>query len=78
MLSLSGVKAGVPDLLIFDPSPCGTYVGVALELKRRKGGRVTALQRRWLDRLEERNWLAVVAHGSHDALSQLREAGYRV
>ena len=78
MLAMSGVQAGVPDLLIFDPPPCGGYVGVALELKRRKGGRVTPRQKRWLRLLADRKWLAVVAKGSHDALEQLREAGYAV
>lgn len=78
MLAMSGVKAGVPDLLIFDPTPNGEYVGVALELKRRKGGRLTPRQKRWLGLLADRKWLAIVAKGSHDALEQLRKAGYVV
>ena len=78
MLSLSGVRRGVPDLLIFDAPPSATYVGAAVELKRIKGGRVTAPQKRWLESLAARGWLALVAKGSHDALEQLREAGYPV
>jgi hypothetical protein len=78
MLSLSGVRAGVPDLLIFDPPPGGGYVGTAIELKRIKGGRPTARQKRWLEELQKRGWLTFVAHGSRAALVRLRQEGYRV
>ena len=48
-----GVKPGIPDILIFDPPPaCPENVGVAIELKRQKGGRVTPEQTAWLEHLK--------------------------
>ena len=74
-----GVKAGVPDYLIFDVPKATRYVvsvGVALEMKRHINGKATALQKRWLKDLEERGWIPIVAHGFEDAIRQLEELGY--
>src|SRR5690606_26095742 len=50
-----GVKPGVPDILIFDRPPLyPENVGVAIELKRQKGGRVTPEQTAWLEHLKAR------------------------
>ena len=78
-LRASGVVAGVPDLLIFDP-PSNEFVGVALELKREgcKPSSVTKKQREWLSKLEARGWASVVGFGAADALKQLRDLGYDV
>jgi hypothetical protein len=78
MLKASGTSAGVPDLLIFDP--CGGYVGTALEMKRIGGtaSNVSAVQRRWMELLEARNWYCVVGYGAEDALSKLSTIGYEV
>jgi len=78
MLKASGVVRGVPDLLIFDPPPLREAVGVALELKREKGGSVSPEQQRWLQELNARGWVAIVARGAADALRQLRELGFEV
>lgn len=76
-LRAAGVKAGVPDVLIFDPPPlCGTHVGTALELKRAKGGRASDLQRDWLKALAERGWAVSVEHGADAAIQALERLGY--
>lgn len=81
MLRASGVQAGVPDLLIFDPPPAHPgLVGMGLEMKR-EGGRpsdVRPEQRAWLAALVERRWLTAICNGAADALRVLRWAGYNV
>lgn len=83
-----GVKPGVPDLLIFDPSYAIRggkvdvyYHGAAVEMKRRgrekeKDGGVTDDQRWWLERLKERNWAVTVAYGASEAIDFLESLGY--
>lgn len=72
-----GVRAGVPDILIFDPPPARPeHRGVALELKRKEGGRLTPRQRWWLRELEARGWYAAVCYGIEEALRTLEALGY--
>ena len=74
-----GVKAGVPDVLIFTPTAAAPR-GAALELKR-MGETLAAVrdeQWEWLRALEAVGWRAVVAFGVDDAVAQLRALGYRV
>ena len=74
-----GVKAGVPDVLIFDrpphrhPRECA---GIAIELKREHGGVVSEAQRQWLDELRRRRWIAEVCHGADEAIDLLQKLGY--
>ena len=76
-LRAAGMKAGVPDILIFDPAPNkpGTR-GVAIELKRSKGGRVSETQEAWLDRLSRRKWHSVVCRGYAETIKELEVLGY--
>jgi len=81
MLKVSGVVAGVPDLLIFtrppnQPDKCG----VALEMKR-SGGKpsdVTKAQREWIAQLEALGWICIIGYGAQNALDALRDLGFRV
>ena len=80
-LRAEGLKSGCPDALIFDspPTPRKTNPnckGLAIELKRVKGGKVSEAQERWLSALRERNWEAVVCKGFDEALIVLKELGY--
>lgn len=77
-LKRMGYKRGLPDVLIFQPPPAyhGKYVGVALELKRRKGGIVSDEQKVWLETLNSHGWLAVVAQGADEAIEMLETCGY--
>jgi hypothetical protein len=80
-LKLMGVKAGFPDILIFEPvivrfgPPTKPIIfhGTALELKRQSGGVVNDEQSAWLDELEQRNMYPIVARGAEDAILQLEE-----
>ena len=60
-----GVKAGVSDLFL--PSPTKKYHGLWIELKRKKGGRLSPEQKDWIDRMNKKNYLAVVANGAEEA-----------
>lgn len=71
-----GVKAGFPDLLILDPPPIGGYVGAAIELKRKVGGRISPEQQDWINQLIDRHWFALVCHGAGDAIDVLTRLGY--
>lgn len=77
IMSGLGVRKGVPDLLIFDPPPAAPgYRGVALEMKRRVGGRLSAWQRVWLDALQRRGWYTAVCRGADEAIETLERLGY--
>lgn len=80
-LRRSGVQAGVPDLLIFDPPPARPgRVGTALEMKR-EGGRlrdVSPEQQAWMELLGTLGWETVVGFGAMDALGKLSALGYPV
>lgn len=76
-----GVKAGIPDLLIFDVPEGAGFAGVALEMKRRRGGQgrpaaVTAAQRKAIAQFDQCGWETHVAYGAQDAIEFLNELGY--
>ena len=72
-----GVQKGMVDILIFDPPPAyPDNVGAAIELKRRKGGRVTAEQSAWLNDLKDRGWAVAVCKGAAEAIEFLESLGY--
>lgn len=54
-----GFKAGVPDVMIFEPSRNGRFVGLAIELKH-GGNKTTAAQVEWLSKLYKKGWQTVV------------------
>lgn len=65
-----GVKPGVPDLLL--PVPRGPYTGLALEMKRRKGGGTTEAQERFLEALRASQWHVCVCRGADEAIGEIR------
>lgn len=72
-----GLRAGAPDILIFDPPPAHpSSPGVAIELKRVKGGRVRPQQLAWLEELRDRGWFARVCYGAGEAIEWLETLGY--
>lgn len=76
-----GLLPGAPDLLVLDPPPgyAGRpWVGLAIEFKRKKGGRLQANQDAVLLRMNGLGWLTLVAYGAAAALEQLHLLGYRV
>lgn len=58
-----GMKAGVPDILIFEPTK--TYHGLAIELKVGKN-KPTERQQEWLDDLKARGWRTEVVYNLRD------------
>ena len=78
-LKRQGVKAGLPDVLIFSATPQAPR-GAAVELKRQapNKGRLSPAQVIWLDELTREGIAALVAYGAHHALDQLKELGYEV
>lgn len=82
-LRAEGTKRGCPDYLIFSgPTrpvkglPSGGFRGVAVELKRRKGGTLKPHQKRFHEKLRACGWVVLVARGVDDAKRQLRALGY--
>jgi hypothetical protein len=65
-LKRTGVMAGVPDIVI--PMPSNGYHGLFIELKRVKGGQLTASQRHWLEALKVQGYYAVVCNGADHAI----------
>lgn len=58
-----GVSAGVPDLFIIVDNRL-----IAIEMKRQKGGTVTANQKKWLDILNNAGVPAYIARGCGQAI----------
>jgi len=63
-----GLKAGFPDLFLFIPK--AQYCGLAIEMKKKKGGKVSIKQNEWIKRLNE-NYLAIVANGYEEAIENI-------
>lgn len=59
-LQLQGVKRGVPDVIL--PVPCGTYHGLAIEMKRLKGSKTAPEQIAWNEYLNSVGYKAVFAN----------------
>jgi hypothetical protein len=73
-----GLKPGASDFLIFDHPPLfPSFVGVALELKRRTGAKPTRNQQAFLLEMEKRGWFPMVCNGAGEAIQRLKELGYR-
>ena len=70
-LKAQGVKAGIPD--IFLPCARGEWHGLYIELKRRKGGRVSDEQKEMIRLLIEQKYKAVVCYGWEEAKNVIVE-----
>ena len=68
-LKKAGVKPGVPDLFL--PVARGGFHGLWIEMKRRKGGRVSDEQKQWLADLEGEMYRCFVAHGAKEACDEI-------
>lgn len=66
-----GVKAGVPDICL--PCARGGYHGLYIELKRTKGGKLSATQKEWIDALRGQGYKAVVCCGFDEAKEMIIE-----
>ena len=68
-LKETGYKKGFPDLFIYEPR--GDHHGLAIELKKDSGGRVSPSQKEWQHALEMRGYKATVAKGFDEAVKVL-------
>lgn len=66
-LQRTGVKSGVPDICL--PVARGGYNGLYIEMKRQKGGVLSANQKIWIDRLRAHGNKAAVCKGWEQARS---------
>lgn len=66
-----GVKPGVPDLCL--PVARGGFHGLYIEMKRRKGGRISPEQEAWLRELRKQGFRAEVCRGWEEAKNTLEE-----
>lgn len=67
-MKAEGVKRGVPDICL--PVSRGHYHGLYIELKTHKG-RASREQKRWLARLTDEGYRAVICRGWNDARQEL-------
>ena len=65
-LKRTGVKAGVPDLCL--PVARKGKHGLYIEMKRKEGGRVSELQKEWLEKLSGQGYETAVCHGMDEAI----------
>lgn len=70
-MKAEGVKPGVPDMFLAHPS--GDYCGLFVEMKRRKGGVLSPVQREWIERLSKSGYRVVVCLGWGDAKKEIIE-----
>lgn len=64
-----GVKAGVPDLCL--PVSRAGYHGLYIELKRKRGGKVSAEQNIWLDRLAQQGYRTAAYRSADEAIREI-------
>ena len=67
----TGYVKGFPDLFIYEPRL--NYHGLAIEMKRLKGGVVSNEQKEWKERLTERGYKSVICKGADEAIKVLEE-----
>ena len=60
-LKETGYKKGFPDVFVYEARQ--GHHGLAIELKRDKGGRVSPSQKEWKEALEARGFCATIAKG---------------
>ena len=70
-LKTQGVRPGVPDICL--PVPNAFHTALFIELKRRRGGRVSDDQRGWIAALNRVGNLAVICKGWEEARDTILE-----
>lgn len=70
-LKAEGLRAGVPDINL--DVARGEYHGLRIEMKRRRGGRVSPEQAAWLEALREQGYAAIVAYGWEEAADAIEK-----
>lgn len=68
-LVAQGMKKGVPDNCL--PVPKGKYAALYIELKRKKGSKISDEQRGWIDALNRAGNRAVICKGWEEAAAEI-------
>ena len=70
-LKAEGLKAGVPDLFL--PVPIAPYSGLFIEMKRKKGGRLSKEQKDWCEWLPTAGYRLAVCNGFLEAKAVIKD-----
>lgn len=70
-LKLEGVKPGIPDLCF--PVSRGPFHGLYIEMKRKKTGHLSKVQKEWKKKLKNQNYCFQMARGSDEAIKILED-----
>ncbi len=62
-----GLRSGFPDL--FFPYAKKGFYGLFIEMKRKKGSKVSSAQKKWIATLNKQGYLAVICYGSEEAIN---------
>ena len=67
----TGYVKGFPDLFIYEPR--GGFFGLAIEMKKEKGGVASPEQKRWQDQLRNRGYASYICKGNEEAIKVIDE-----
>jgi hypothetical protein len=67
----TGYVKGFPDLFIYEPR--GEFHGLAIEMKKEKGGTTSPEQKRWQDDLRNRGYCSYICKGNEEAIKVIDE-----
>ena len=67
----TGYVKGFPDLFIYEPN--ADYHGLAIEMKKEKGGVASPEQKWWQEQLRNRGYASYICKGSEEAIKVIDE-----
>lgn len=67
----TGYVKGFPDLFIYEPNQ--DYKGLAIEMKKEKGGVASPEQKWWQEQLRNRGYASYICKGSKEAIKVIDE-----
>lgn len=67
----TGYVKGFPDLFIYEPN--ADYHGLAIEMKKEKGGIASPEQKSWQEQLRNRGYASYICKGSEEAIKIIDE-----
>lgn len=67
----TGYVKGFPDLFIYEPR--NEYNGLAIEMKKEKGGVASPEQKRWQEQLRNRGYASYICKGKEEAIKIIDE-----
>jgi hypothetical protein len=76
-LQREGVQSGVPDLLILNMPPAQPQLkGTFVEMKRRRGGKLSQSQVEWRTKVLAQGYMWIQGNGYDHTIQQLEALGY--